>query len=234
MEFIYPILQKRYVDFNIMTQNKIFALSTKMIVSSDFHKYAFKRAFPKYKDKVYTIPGHLVESLRKLPIKTRIKTILFVGAYDGNLNAINSIKTISKMMPDIDFVIAGFGVPKKRNGNLVYYGPYSEKERDYLFKKADMCIAPMTESSGGKRAKVIEYLTYGRLVIGTSKAFEGFDGIINNINAVVEDVIEKYPERINWLNKHPETFIKMQKRALSLLKTHGLQSLVKRWNTILN
>ena len=72
------------------------------------------------------------------------------------------------------------------------------------------------------------YLSAGKPVIATAKAFEGFP-IKNGINGIIEDDITKYPEIINKLSKDFVLRSKLSNGAQATLLQFSDFKIKKKW-----
>jgi len=232
LQFLYPISRKRYVDYTFGVFDGLLSLSSAVILSSAYHKEQFEKLFPKYSKKAYWAPHHVVRKEPRRRIKRSIRNILYIGVNDPQ--AMQMIEDIAKDLPGKTVTMAGYGVPKAVVGNVRFFGSFKESEKNLLFGQADVCIAPIPAGTGGRRAKLFDYFLYGKAVIGTKFAFEGYDGITEGKNALIEDDIGKFAQKILWLEKHPKTFIEMQKNSRAVLKDVTKEEARVLWRRLLN
>lgn len=121
--------------------------------------------------------------------KTKISTIsndpvkiLFVGtAFFGNLPGVEFF--IKDVMPYInaELIIVGKGMDQYKekfeiSSNIKVYG-YVE-DLSALYYNSSLVIAPIF-SGGGMKTKIAEALMYGKTIVGTKEAFEGYKRIEN-------------------------------------------------------
>jgi glycosyltransferase involved in cell wall biosynthesis len=66
---------------------------------------------------------------------------------------------------------------------------------------SSVCLAPLTVGSGTK-FKVLDYFLAGRPVVSTSLGVEGLD-VVDRYHVLIEDDIENYGEKIQWLLENP-------------------------------
>lgn len=105
------------------------------------------------------------------------KRALFVGSYFfGNVEGLDFF--IQKVFPfvDIELIIVGRGMNRlKVNSTHIHiYDGVTTLEPFYL--DADFVIAPII-SGGGMKVKIAEAMMYGKIIIGTPEAFEGYESV---------------------------------------------------------
>lgn len=152
----------------------------------------------------------LEERINKNP-KNDIIEILFVGAY--YLPNVVGIKWfIDNVMENINakLIIVGKGMEALReeiNSNKVEVHGFV-KDLDSYYYDADLVVAPIFDG-GGMKVKIAEALMYGKTIVGTTEAFEGYDIDIEKIGYKCDDKntfiesIEKFISDKN-LNKYNE------------------------------
>lgn len=100
---------------------------------------------------------------------------LFVGSYFfGNIEGLSFF--IQNVLPfvEMELIIVGRGMSKFKtdNPNIAIYDGVEDITSFYL--NADFVIAPII-SGGGMKVKIAEAMMYGKIIIGTPEAFEGYD-----------------------------------------------------------
>jgi len=138
------------------------------------------------------------------------KTCLFVGAY-GKANY-DGIKWFADVvMPSLErvkLIIVGRGFDKFEkefpNENIEVIGFVNSLEEYYL--KSDFVIAPIFFGAGMK-VKIAEAMMYGKSVLGTNEAFEGYEVDFNKVGALCNNA-ESFESEIGILknldNKYNE------------------------------
>jgi glycosyltransferase involved in cell wall biosynthesis len=96
---------------------------------------------------------------------------LFLGSWHPpNLDAVEQIISMSKALPQIQFLVAGSaGVPFKSRDvprNISFLGPVSQQVRDILLASVDIALNPMS-SGTGSNLKMVDYFAAGIPVIST-------------------------------------------------------------------
>lgn len=198
-------LLKRY-EHNI---DKYF---TELWVCSKADELKFRDYNSNTKVSFYELPnGSDTEARRFQPISNSYKKFLFVGSLDyfPNVNGIKwFVDTIFKHLPP-DFIlnIVGKSPNEKDFKYLVNYPNINligqvESVEPY-YKDHDAFIVPLLEGSG-TRLKILEALSYGKLVLSTPKGIEGisakdgihylefvnFDSFNTNVVSKLEDVMQ--------------------------------------------
>lgn len=115
--------------------------------------------------------------------------ILFVGAY--YLPNVIGIKWfIEEVMPNVEakLTIVGKGMDKLKDeiiaDNVEIHG--FVEDLDSYYYNADLVVAPIFDG-GGMKVKVAEALMYGKCIIGTKEAFEGYDIDIDKVGYICDD-----------------------------------------------
>lgn len=111
---------------------------------------------------------------------------LFVGgAFYANVEAAEWLSSVLAYDLPIDVVIVGQGMedykPSRENQNVHVIGGVDSLAPFY--HHAEFVIAPIFSGSGMK-TKVAEALKFGKLVIGTPKAFVGYDNLESELGVV--------------------------------------------------
>ena len=126
---------------------------------------------------------------------------LFVGSlHEPNVIAAARIRDLARRMhgmaeaADIGFVIAGGCAPPGRDGNLLALGRVDDTLLLALYALADLVPIPLPFGTGTS-LKTIEAMAGGKVVLGTVAAFRGLE-VTSGIEAVIEDDLDRYPERI--------------------------------------
>lgn len=105
---------------------------------------------------------------------------------------------------NIRFIIVGknMGELKKNNDILTNINVLSDvPDLGLYFKEADVIIAPIFSGSGMK-VKTCESLMYGKNILGTSEAFEGYDIDFDKVGKLA-NTAKDYIEYLNALNETP-------------------------------
>ena len=138
--------------------------------------------------------------------KTEHLTLLFVGtAFFANLEAVRFF--IKKVLPNIDakLVVIGKGMDEHKEGflkcsnNIEVHG-FVENLDEYYYA-CSAVIAPIF-SGGGMKTKVAEALMYGKTVIGTNEAFQGYE-----IDESCMIMCNSDEEFIDFINKSKDDII---------------------------
>lgn len=132
------------------------------------------------------------KDIQNMPMGKRKKG-LFVGSYFfGNIEGLTYF--IREILPfvNMDLVIVGRGMSKLKANypNVAIYDGVNSLDQFYL--EADFVLAPIV-SGGGMKVKIAEAMMYGKVIIGTSEAFEGYydipkSCICNTSSAFIEAI----------------------------------------------
>ncbi|WP_343707621.1 glycosyltransferase [Flavobacterium sp.] len=130
--------------------------------------------------------------------------LLFVGSnFYANVHGINwFINNVMTRVENVNLSIVGNGLDDKiivGNKNVIVYGRVESLEEFY--EKAQIVILPIFLGSGMK-TKTAEALMYGKPILATSEALEGY--IIKNINEIGSkcNTDKEFIEQINYFNDH--------------------------------
>lgn len=80
------------------------------------------------------------------------------------------------------------------------------------FREADVMILPIFSGSGMK-VKTCESLMYGKNILGTSEAFEGYDAEYDKIGGLC-DTAEQFIKKIRFFGNHPQPRFNQYARAI--------------------
>jgi glycosyltransferase involved in cell wall biosynthesis len=126
---------------------------------------------------------------------------LFVGSlHEPNVIAAARIRELARRMrgsaeaADIGLVVAGGCAPADRDGRFVALGRVEDALLMALYALADLVLIPLPYGTGTS-LKTIEAMAGGKVVLGTAAAFRGLE-VTSGIEAVVEDDLDRYPERM--------------------------------------
>jgi glycosyltransferase involved in cell wall biosynthesis len=145
-------------------------------------------------------PRHIVAEQYGLRLPAG-RICLFVGSlHEPNVIAAARIRELARRMhgmaeaANIGFVIAGGCAPPGRHGNLLALGRVDDALLLALYAFADLVPIPLPFGTGTSLA-TIEAMAGGKVVLGTATAFRGLE-VRSGMEAVIEDVLDRYPERI--------------------------------------
>ncbi len=140
----------------------------------------------------------------KLISKTNNLELLFVGSnFYANVHGINwFINNVMNKVENVNLSIVGNGLDEsiiENNKNITIYGRV--ESLDLFYKNAQIVILPIFLGSGMK-TKTAEALMYGKPILATSEALEGYHiKKIENIGAQCETANE-FIEQINYFNEN--------------------------------
>lgn len=222
------MLKKKYSE---LVKNAIFVIN----FTAEGSKIS-KKIYKRYSGKFLVIPPPLtinIKSTYKLKVKRYARNILFLGScnYSPNKEAIQLIENnIAPKLPEFNFILVGKNCRKYESGNIKSFGHIAHINK--ILDKSDMCIAPIIHG-GGIKTKLLDYIAACKPIIGTSLAFEGYP-IKDGINAVIEDDIDRYAERIRLLAKSYRLRKEITKNTLKIIPYFSNDKFIKRWTTLFN
>ena len=133
-------------------------------------------------------------------------------------------------MPEFNFILVGKNCEKYKASNTESFGYVIHLNK--ILDKADICISPIIHG-GGIKTKLLDYIVAGKPIIGTSLAFEGYP-VKDGINAIIEDNIDKYPEKIRLLAGSYELRKKIAQNTKEMVSYFSTEKIAKRWINLFN
>ena len=126
---------------------------------------------------------------------------LFVGsAHIPNRNAAAELRSLALSASEDDagrtllFVVAGDCAEPERLRNFIALGSVDAVALRLLYEATDVVLIPLRQGLGAS-IKTIEAMAAGKPVIGTAFGFRGFP-IVSGRDCIVEDIIDRFPDRI--------------------------------------
>ena len=218
-----------YTLFLTKKYEQTLKISNKITFYTDESKELTVKRYPDFAKKFLVIPPLQINyKWKKQKTRKIVKNVLFIGVckYQPNEEAISLIKEIiAPKLKNINFLLLGKDCVRYKHNNIISLGFVKDIRKSV--SKADICIAPILHG-GGIKTKVLLYLSAGKPVIATAKAFEGFP-IKNGINGIIEDDITKYPEIINKLSKDFVLRSKLSNGAQATLLQFSDFKIKKKW-----
>jgi len=217
------IFKKFYCHYTFFIEKLATNSSDFIFAVSEENRKCFIKKYRCKPDKIFVVPSGslLPESIPKQN-DTFIKNegelwIVFHGTYMSthNKGAIDAIrysiaKKFEKKYKNIKFVIAGKGLPKVENGNVILMGFI--RDLFGFLSSCDIAIVPLKEGEGTK-LKIFDYMAIGLPIVTTKKGAEGL-GLVNGEHAIITDDIDGgFTEAIEFLAKNPEVRKKIGENA---------------------
>ncbi len=236
LKFIDKVLRGRYVKYYLSIYGLQVSITDAFLATDDMHRKEISRQFPKFRKNIFALYPEWWEpkSTKPKKIKGKIKSILFIGSYGHIPNAIamkNITEFIAPKLPDKKFVIFGRGCPNKKIGNVQFIDG-TKMSSDGVLRDADVCISPIIGYVSGIKTKISDYMEASKIVIGTKLTFTGYR-VVDGFNSIIEDKIDRYPDRISQLDRNHKLRDKIQKNANTALDGHYKPDVIKKWATIL-
>lgn len=168
----------RYLSVGV-NEKKTCLYADKIIVLNQRDKDLINRIYRREADFIFPISLSDIVNEKKLSchVIREKKKGLFVGSYFfGNVEGLTAF--IQNVLPyvNMELTIVGRGMSKLKinNPNVTIYDGVESLEPFY--NNADFVIAPIL-SGGGMKVKIAEAMMYGKIIIGTPEAFQGYDDI---------------------------------------------------------
>jgi len=157
------------------------------------------------------------------------RTVLFLGNmhYFPNLDAVKLIihKIARLVNQNVKFLFIGAfprELLKYESDNIIFTGPV-ENLNSFL-KNATLAISPIRYLTGAS-TKILCYLAAGLPVIATEKAVRGLEGVKG---ILVENRIEKYPDRILALLEDEVRLKKMSRKGRKSVEKYDWRLITKK------
>lgn len=157
--------------------------------------------------------------------------VMFLGMLETppNMDAVKYI--IDELAPylwerreDVVFLIIGKGKEQFRGGmppNVIFTG--FVKDVSPFFELSDICLAPLRMGSGIK-TKILEYMSYGKLVLTTPVGAEGIK--LDEARSVIVSDIEGYPENLLKIINDLEHMKRKGKSGKKIIEKHYTPSII--------
>lgn len=156
--------------------------SNKVIVLNQRDKDLIERYYRKKAD--YIIPISLPDKINNNEVGskkiTNYKKALFIGSYFfGNIEGLQIF--IKEVLPyvSVELTIVGNGMSALQNSTPKIRIFDNVEDLMPFYLNADFVIAPII-SGGGMKVKIAEAMMYGKIIIGTDEAFQGYYNIPNS------------------------------------------------------
>ena len=160
---------------------------------------------------------------------------LFVGSgHFPNVGAAKNIVAISdqfKTDPPF-FVVAGNCMEPGPFINGIALGQVDDETLVDLYQAASLIVIPL-ESGTGISIKTIEAMAYGKVILGTGKAFRGI-GFIPGVHGIQCDHLEEFPGRIRGLLASQAECVALGREASVLARAHESSVVFKKILPYLN
>ncbi len=203
------------------------ATHIKAVAKTDRRRFIEKYSIGE--DKITTISPFIgSHELKKEPLKKNASgrtgkvTVVFHGSYNHppNRDAFELILNyvapeVGKRNGNIQFLLAGIGVPVFERGNVKSLGFVEDIQA--LLASADIAIVPLLEGEGIK-TKIFDYMAAGLPIISTRKGIQAIEAE-NDKHALIRDAVgPKFISAILDLVNDSEKREMLRKNALELAK----------------
>lgn len=155
---------------------------------------------------------------------------LFVGSgHFPNLEAVKEIKQIASNYLEknskipCNFIIIGSCCQDENHDNFISLGKVDIELLTIVYEQAKLILAPMLSGTGSS-LKIMEAMSFGKVILGTKIAFRGYN-IDNKIQAVIENDLTKYPDIISQLLTDNELLNYIGINAENLAKNYDYRQL---------
>ena len=154
-------------------------------------------------------------------------TMGFIGSLDWmpNLEGVNWFleqiwPTLTEKFQDLELHIAGRHAPQEllsgSKGNLVVHGEV-ECAKEFL-NQHQIMVVPLLSGSG-MRAKIIEAMALGRIVITTSLGLEGIPAK-DRKEVYIADTVEEFMEVLTLVHEEPTKLAEMSSKAQAFVASN--------------
>lgn len=153
------------------------------------------------------------------------KNLLFVGtlSYEPNIDGLfwftkYVLPAIAEKYPDVRLIVVGKGWSDrldvlKINTSIEIVGEVDDLTKYY--HNSFISIVPLFSGSG-TRLKILEAMSFGTIVVSTTKGIEGIDAL-NGEHAFIANSVEEFVVQITNLFENPERTAEVVQRAKKLV-----------------
>lgn len=228
---LYEVDSFRLKRYETMITNKMDISLFTFVSEKDMSYMELEGSVNKLKSKLIPVGADVrtcvVDNKDSIQKRDGDKIILFVGkmSYGPNIEAVIwfSNKILPKILndiPDCKFYIVGKDpddvVQKLSGDHIVVTGEVESVDEYYI--KADIVVLPLL-NGGGVKVKLLEAISFNKIVISTSIGVEGTIYTDGESIAVSDDVYEFSCLCITAL-KYPSTYFEKSKRAYNIFETY--------------
>ncbi|WP_308256111.1 glycosyltransferase [Geminocystis sp. GBBB08] len=155
---------------------------------------------------------------------------LFVGSgHFPNIEAVKQIREIAseyhfrKYNPLCKFILMGSCCEAENKDNFISLDKVDLELLTLAYQQAKLILAPMLSGTGSS-LKIMEAMSFGKVILGTKIAFRGCD-IQHKSQAIIEDNLIKYPDIICQLLIDNELLDYIGKNARNLAENYDYRKL---------
>lgn len=171
--------------------------ATVVVAVSDAEAEWWEQVFPASRGRLFTVnlevPSRVAVDVAATvaPADGRRRRLLFVGnlAAKHNRAAARWLAEVlaPQLPPEVEVALVGPGTERlvASPGGAVVRCAGEVEDVGAWIRAADLCLAPLA-SGAGVKTKVLDYVSHGKLVVGTPVAFEGLDGCPGLVAASLE------------------------------------------------
>lgn len=163
---------------------------------------------------------------------------LFVGSqHFPNIEAVNQIRNIAyeynhkQGQISCKFIVVGSCCEPENNNNFIALGKVETELLKRLYLQANLIISPILSGTGSS-LKIIEAMSYGKVILGTKIAFRGYP-VESEINCIVSDKPTEYSDIIDQLLLNSEKLKTIGKNAQNFALTYDYRQLYKTYKQLI-
>lgn len=201
----------RYESFRLQSIDYLIAISKRELLM-------YKASYPSLNGSVVPITWNALKESCQKTLKSNSQNIslFFIGSIDWKPNHEGLLWFLHKVwpichakFPHISFYVAGRNMPEKiKQMNLDGVFMMGEVDDAVAFvNQHDIAIVPLLSGSG-MRAKIIEAMALGKVVITTSIGLEGIEAQ-NTLDVCLANSPEEFINVIQYLLTHPAQMIQI-------------------------
>lgn len=212
----------RYESFRLQSIDYLIAISKRELLM-------FKASYPSLNGRVVPITWNALKESCQKTLKSNSQNIslFFIGSLDWKPNYEGLLWFLHKVwpichakFPHLSFYVAGRNMPEKiKQMNLDGVFMMGEVDDAVAFvNQHDIAIVPLLSGSG-MRAKIIEAMALGKVVITTSIGLEGIEAQ-NTLDVCLANSPEEFINVIQHLLTHPAQMIQIGINAHKNIKNN--------------
>jgi len=165
------------------------------------------------------------------------KSLMFIGGYNHNVRATEKIMDIiAPKLPEYKFYILGSvcnakEIVQREAENVVKVGRVSDEKKHAFYELCTFCLVPVFGVPGGFSTKLVEALSYGKVILTTALGARGV-AFEHEHHGLVCDDFEKYPEVVRSLDGAQKQAY--SKAALALSEKYNYKTVYRNYLPIID
>lgn len=164
---------------------------------------------------------------------------LFVGSgHFANMEAVQKIQNLASVYqekqynPSCKFIVIGSCCPPENQDNFIALGKVESALLTLIYQQAKLVIVPLLSGTGSS-LKIVEAMSFGKVIIGTNIAFRGYN-IEHKTHGIIEDNLRLYPDTIEHILKDDNLLKHISKNAKIFAEKYDYRVLYQDYLNLIN